>query len=129
MNILERQTDLDFASIEFFDDHVVCTVRENVTIDIDKVVRLHQLYRKHYGEKKYGYIFDRTADSTIDPISYMKCPYYPDVTAFAMVAPDISTKNAIKFEEKFSQKKLHIFETVEEAKDWLTHYHEELGMR
>ena len=128
MNSLVLQTELAFATIEFFETYVVCKIKENAEIGIDRVVMMHKLYREHYGDKQYGYIFDRTLDSTIYPISYMQCPYYPDVTAFAMVAPTISTKNAVKFEDNFAKMKLHIFDTLDEAKDWMEEHNSQLGL-
>lgn len=128
MNSLVQQIKLDFAIVDFHDTYVVCKICSGISIDTEKVVMLHKLYRKYYGEKRYGYIFDRTSDFTIDPISYMQCPYYPDVTAFAIVAPHPTTKKTVLFEQEFAKKRLKIFDTLGEAQAWMEAYNKELGL-
>ena len=114
-----KQTILDFATIDFYESVVVCKINTGVTLNIDEVVILHKIYRKYYGEKKFGYIFDRTNDYTINPLAYIKCPYYPDVTAFAIVTERFSTKRLIEFEENFSKRPLKTFDKLQEAMDWI----------
>lgn len=119
MNTPFLHLELDFAAIEFYDTYVVCKIKTGVFIGIDEVVILHKKYREHYGTKRYGYIFDRTTDYTINPLTYMDCEYYPDVTAFAIVAPTLQTKRIVEFEEKFSKMKLNTFNSLDEAKKWM----------
>ena len=128
MSTLVQQIKLDFATIDLYDTYVVCSVHQGESLDIDRVVLLHKTYRKHYGDKQYGYIFDRTSSFTINPISYMQCPYYPDVTAFAIVAPNPDVKKTVLFEEKFSKMPLLIFDTLEEAQVWMEAHHPKLGI-
>lgn len=123
-----HQTKLDFATVEFFETYVICKIAQNATIGIEEVVALHKLYREYFGTRRYGYIFDRTDDFTIDPLSYMQCPYYPDVTAFAIVAPNPFTKKTVQFEEKFSKMKLKTFDTLEVAQEWMEAYNKDLGL-
>lgn len=121
MKTPNKTLNLEFATIDFYNGVVVCKINAGVSIGIEEVVLLHKTYRKYYGEKKYGYIFDRTKDYTINPLSYMECPYYPDVTAFAIVAKRESTKRTVEFEEKFSKMPLKTFNTLDEAMKWVEH--------
>ena len=123
-----HQTELDFAVVKFFDTYVLCKISQGASVGIEEVVKLHKLYREYYGAKRYGYIFDRTDDFTIDPISYMQCSYYPDVTAFAIIAPNPVTKKTVQFEEKFSKMQLKTFDTLEDAQLWMEAYNIELGI-
>ena len=110
---------LPFATIEFYENYVVCKIKQDLKINIDEVIELHKLYKCFFKNKKYGYIFDRTYDYVLDPIAYMKCQYYSDVKAFAVVAPNPTTKLTVQFEQKFSQRELKIFDTLEEAQKWI----------
>ena len=92
---------LDYAEISFYESYVICKIKDNVTVDTEKVIALHEVYRDYYGANKYGYIFDRTTDYTINIIAYLHCPFYDDVTSFAMVSPNEETKKLIKYEDKF----------------------------
>ncbi len=128
MEPLVQNTKLDFAIVKFYDTYVVCKISQGASIGIEEVTALHKLYRAHYGELKYGYIFDRTTDYTINPISYLQCPYYPDVTAFAIVAPNETTKKMVAYEETFSRMKLKTFDTLAEAQAWMEQYNKALGL-
>ena len=119
MKLPVHHLELEFASIDFYETYLVCKIKAGVSVGIEKVVVLHKAYREHYGAKKYGYIFDRTIDFSINPLTYMECPYYPDVTAFAIVAPNPETKKMVAFEEKFSKMELKTFDTLTEAKRWM----------
>lgn len=111
--------DLPFATIHFYTHYVVCRIRQGIAINTEEVIALHEVYRKRFKEEKYGYIFDRTYDYTINPIAYMECPYYADVQAFAVVAPNPTTKMTVQFEQKFAKRELKIFDTLEEARAWM----------
>tara|TARA_R110001632_G_scaffold71453_1_gene165753 strand:- start:1595 stop:1981 length:387 start_codon:yes stop_codon:yes gene_type:complete len=128
METLVQQIKLDFAIIDLYDTYVVCKVISGESLDIDRVVLLHKTYRAHYGDKKYGYIFDRTSSFTINPIAYMKCPYYPDVTAFAIVAPNPVVRKTVLFEETFSKMPLCIFDTLWDAQAWMENFHQSLSL-
>ncbi|RMA66293.1 hypothetical protein [Ulvibacter antarcticus] len=122
MTTLIHQKKLDFATLDFYDTYVVCKIAQGVAIDTAKVIVLHKIYREYFGDRQYGYIFDRTSDFTINPISYMQCEYYPDLTAFAIVAINSTTKKMVKFEENFSKMPLKTFDTLEEAQIWMEQY-------
>ena len=113
------EIELDFAKICFYDTYVICKINEDTIVDTAKVIALHEVYRDYYGEKKYGYIFDRTSNYAINIIAYMHCPFYSDVTSFAMVAPNEETKKTIKYEEIFSLAPLKVFDTIQEAQRWM----------
>lgn len=106
---------LDFATIEFYKTFVICKMNEGIVLDITKTLSLHENSRSYYNGKKYGFIFDRTVDYTIDPIVYIQCSYYGDINAFYIVAKNPITMQIIKFEQNFSKIKLNIFTTLEEA--------------
>ncbi|MEO9892154.1 hypothetical protein [Aurantibacter sp.] len=114
-----RELELNFAKIYFYETYVVCKIKDHTIVDTAKVISLHEVYREFYGQKKYGYIFDRTANYTINIIAYMHCPFYSDVSSFAMVAPNEETKKTIKYEEIFSLVPLRIFDTMYEAQHWM----------
>ena len=128
MPTINNKIELSFATVEFYKNYLVCSVKPGESIGINRVVELHKMYRAYFGKRRYGYIFDRTTDYTINPISYMECPYYPDVTAFAIVAPNPETKKTVLFEEKFSKKELKMFDTLIEAKQWMEAFNKELGL-
>jgi len=111
-----QKKELDFAIIEFYNTFVVFKINEGVVLDIIKVIALHEESRAFYKGLKYGFIFDRTIDYTIDPIVYLQCPYYADISAMFVVAEKLTTKEIVQFEQKFSKYKLTIFDTLEQAK-------------
>lgn len=113
------QKKLHFTALDFYDTYVVCRIKQGIIINIEEVNALHEIYREHFKGKKFGYIFDRTYDYTLNPIAYMECRYYADVTAFAVVAPNPTTKQTIQFEQKFAKRELKIFDTLTDAQQWM----------
>ncbi len=128
MSSIINELDLVFATVSFCDNYVICKIAEGLTIGNDEVRELHETYRLYYGNKRYGYIFDRTTDFTINPISYMQCPYYPDVTAFAIVAPNNRTKQTVEFEQQFSKMPLRTFDSLDEATAWMEDFNSKLDL-
>ncbi len=114
-----KQVKLDFALLDFYDTYVVCKINQGGLLNTPEIINLHKIYKAHFNGKKYGYIFDRTTDYTVDPMGYMKCPYYADVRAFAVVAPNPCTKQTVLFEQKFSERELKLFDTLEDAMKWM----------
>ncbi|WP_035326054.1 hypothetical protein [Dokdonia donghaensis] len=90
-------------------------MKEGIVLDIKKTIDLHEHSRSFYNGLKYGFIFDRTVDFTIDPIVYMKCPYYPDINALHIVADKITTKKVIHFEQNFTKYPIKLFKTLDNA--------------
>ncbi len=119
MSKVTRQIELDFTTLDFYDTCVVCKIKQGVVLNIEDIINLHEIYRAHFKGKKYGYIFDRTTDYTVDPIGYMQCPFYADVTAFAVVTSNPTTKQIVQFEQKFAKRELKLFDTLEEAQQWM----------
>lgn len=119
MTPIIEQIKLHSATLEFYSTYVVCKIKQGTVLDITEIESLHEIYRLHFEGRRYGYIFDRTTDYTVDPIGYMKCPYYSDVTAFAVVAPNPTTKQTVQFEQKFAKRELKIFDTLIDAQQWM----------
>ncbi|AEE19027.1 hypothetical protein JM84_0619 [Dokdonia sp. Hel_I_63] len=115
MDDFSHTKDLYFATIEFYKTYVVCKMNEGIVLDIPKALALHEQSRSFYNGLKYGFIFDRTIDYTIDPIVYIQCPYYADINAMFIVAEKNATKQIVQFEQNFSKYKLTVFNTLEEA--------------
>lgn len=115
MSNLIQVKKLSFATIEFYKTFIICKMKEGIVLDISKTIELHEQSRAFYNGLKYGFIFDRTVDFTIDPIVYMKCPYYPDISALHIVADNISTKKVIHFEQNFTKYPIKLFSTIDEA--------------
>lgn len=115
MSNLIQVKKLPFVTIEFYKTFIICKMKEGIVLDISKTAELHQQSRPFYNGLKYGFIFDRTVDFTIDPIVYMKCPYYPDINALHIVADKITTKRVIHFEQNFTKYPIKLFSTIDEA--------------
>ncbi|WP_339845878.1 hypothetical protein [Dokdonia sp. Asnod3-C12] len=115
MDDLLQKKDLNFAIIEFYKTYVVCKMNEGIVLDVPKAIALHEQSRPFYNGLKYGFIFDRTIDYTIDPIVYIQCPYYADINAMFVVAQKFNTKQIVQFEQNFSKYKLTVFDTLKEA--------------
>ena len=115
MRNLIQVKNLPFATIEFYKTFVICKMKEGIVLDIKKTIDLHEHSRSFYNGFKYGFIFDRTVDFTIDPIAYMKCPYYPDINALHIVTEKITTKKIVYFEQSFTKYPIKLFNTIDEA--------------
>lgn len=115
MNNLIQVKDLCFASIEFYETFIVCKIKEGIVLDLPKTVSLHEESRSFYNGLKYGFIFDRTIDFTIDPLVYLQCPYYPDINALFVVANTFQTREIVRFEQKFSDYKIKTFFCLDSA--------------
>ncbi len=106
---------LPFATIEFYKTFIVCKMKEGIVLDISKTIELHEQSRPFYNGLKYGFIFDRTVDFTIDPIAYMKCPYYPDINGLYIVTDKMTTQKIVYFEQSFTKYPIKLFNTIDEA--------------
>ncbi len=115
MDNLLQVKKLPFATIEFYKTFIICKMEEGIVLDITKTIALHEQSRTFYNGLKYGFIFDRNVDFTIDPIVYMKCPYYPDINALYIVTNKITTKKVVHFEQNFTKYPIKLFTTLDKA--------------
>lgn len=114
-----HQVTFPFAALDFYRTHAVCKVKQGVLLNLKEVEALHKDCYKYFDSKKYGYILDRTTDYTIDPLVYLKYPYCGNVSRFAIVAPHSSTKSIVQFEQKFTERELTVFDSLEQAQEWM----------
>jgi hypothetical protein len=114
-----KQIDTDYVHINFLDDKTVLVeVREGVEIDYDKASNVIRLINDKM-KSDYGIISNRKADYSIVPHQvYDVLNSIENLKAIAIVVTK-RTFLPLTSEQKFFNKKLEAFETIQEAHKWI----------
>lgn len=119
MTTLKQQLSLGFTTLHFYENYVVSTIEEGVSIGEEDVDKLEAVTREYYKKCIFGYLINRQNHYSVNPLIYLNASKIPKLVGIAMVYnTDLKKMNAI-FEKKFFDKPFHVFNNMEPAEIWL----------
>ncbi|WP_031425675.1 hypothetical protein [Flavimarina sp. Hel_I_48] len=110
--------ELDFAKIEFFENYVITSVHDNITIDKEHFALYKELFTAYFQERPYVYISNRAKGYTVNPIAYIHFEFSDILKGVAIVTSGKTKVSNAKFEKRFMAKPFRVFLTLEEAIQW-----------
>ncbi len=112
--------DNEIAYMEFHDNYVISSIKEDVLFDVEELHYMLGVLDKEFKNKKFGYIANRIYSYNMNPIStYPLSSFHENLSAMAIVCySDVSRKTAL-YEKSFFKKPFEVFDEIEDAKKWV----------
>ncbi|MFD2518858.1 hypothetical protein [Salinimicrobium flavum] len=110
--------DLDFTTLQFFEDYVISRLKEDIVFDVPQVAELVEVCTNHYGKKEFVYISKREYNYNVNPTIYFKLEQAKFLKGIAVVSQKASSLNMAHFEKNFSKVPYEVFLELEDAMEW-----------
>ncbi|MEM6515863.1 MAG: hypothetical protein AAF688_06735 [Bacteroidota bacterium] len=110
---------LAFCKVEVFQNYMVVIVDEGETIDMPKTQQLINLSKSLFPVKPFVYVTHRVNSYAVDPKVYEPTSKIKNLAGFCVVSLNFMAKTAAEIESLFIKKPFAIFDTMEEAENWI----------
>ena len=111
--------DLEICEISIYDNYVINQIKEGIHIEVPHVESLEALINKHLKNQPFIYISNRVHSYSFDPLVHQSINKIENLIATAIITNDKTKQDIVQFEKRFSNKKIMIYESLEEAISWV----------
>jgi len=108
----------DFCDIEIYEDYVVVTINEGVTVMPKHNTILINIVDTYFRHREFVYITHRVNSYAVDPSIYLETSKIKNLRVFVVVSKDYKAKANAEVEMLFFNKPFKIFDDLQEAKEW-----------
>lgn len=115
-----KTIETDFAKLNFYGQFVITEMNEGVDLDENHVDIMTRFAVDFYGDKPFGYISNRIHSYSVNPVIYFKISNIKNLAAFAVVSTRSIVSYNVKIEKAFMTKPYELFDTLDEAVNWVT---------
>lgn len=110
---------LDFCSLELFDNYVICIVNEGETVCEKNSAKQTKFLLNYFKEKPFVYITNRINSYSVDPLIYNTSSKITSLLGFGVITYDTIALNTIEIEKPFFKgKPFKTFEDINDAINW-----------
>jgi len=110
--------EMDFCTLLFYDNYVICYVDENENVTIKKSNNQTDVILDYYKEKPFVYITHRINNYSVDPNIYSDSSRINTLLGFVVVSKELpAVRNALS-ERLHLNKPFEIFEEIDDAILW-----------
>ena len=110
---------LDFCSLELFDNYVICIINDGETIGMHKSLNQTEFLLDYYNNKPFIYITNRINSYSVDPLIYKESCKIENLLGFAVVSNNVIVLNNVEIEKRFFKgKPFKPFTDLQEAINW-----------
>lgn len=109
----------DFCDMHIYNNYLIVIMNEGVTITPSHNQVLLNIVDTYYRKKKFVYISHRLNSYSVDPAIYFETSKIENLCGFAVVSKDFKAKSNAEIEKLFFDKPFEIFNTVEDAVEWV----------
>ncbi len=84
--VVVKEYVLDIGTVQVFDDYMVATYNEGVTVTLERVYQLIGISEIHFRDRPFGFISNRKNSYAIDPTIYNYVRELQNLKAYAIVS-------------------------------------------
>lgn len=110
----------EFGDIELFDNYLITTMRQGITVVPRYNQELVALANSHFAGKPFAYITHRKNSYAVDPSIYYKTSKIENLAAFAVVSTKPIDEKIVAIEKIFLDKPFQLFTEMEDAISWVS---------
>lgn len=114
----EAKSIMDIGTLIFFKKFALMNVKEGAHLGLDQIQKLEILLTQYYEDRPYGYICNKENSYSVNPIGYRALNKMTQLKCFAVIK-DFANTHALQVERHFIKKPFKVFNTFEEAVDWI----------
>ncbi|WP_432410734.1 hypothetical protein [Rasiella sp. SM2506] len=115
---LKKVISFEFGEIELFDNYLVTTMKQGITVIPKYNDELVTLANSHFEGRPFAYITHRKNSYAVDPSIYYKTSKIESLVAFAVVSNKPIDKKIVAIEKIFLDKPFQLFSDMEDAISW-----------
>ena len=108
---------LDFATIQLYENYVISSIREGVTLTQQQLDIFFEIFNTYYNEKPFVSIANRENDYSLDP-NLLKSKRHPSLLGIGVVCYNQRSRQTAQFEKNFYNGPFEIFDSLEDAINW-----------
>jgi len=114
-----KSVNLEFTSLEFYNNYVVSVVNEDTVFSHSQFMTIAETCSEFYNGKKFIYISSRKNNYNVNPTVYVKLEEIrKNLIGIAIVSDKVASLKMAEFERNFSKAEFKIFLELDEAKEW-----------
>lgn len=110
----------EFVKLYFYEKFVIAEIKEGIDLNEEHVDVLIQSSLDFYGVKPFGYITNKVNSYSVNPVIFFKTSKIKNLVALAAVSTNSLDRYNIQLERAFSTKPHELFDSIEEAVNWVT---------
>jgi hypothetical protein len=110
---------LDFITFEFHDNYVIAELAPDLNVDAEKVDKMIEALREHFGDSPYAYISNRVNDYSLDPTQTRRLITETNLKLAAFVLKRSFSMESLETERMFYNIPIRSFTEIEGAEDWV----------
>ena len=118
--IAPKLLSLDYGDIELFDNYLIATMHQGITVKPEYNQELVTLATTHFSGKPFAYITNRKNSYAVDPSIYYKTSKIENLVAFAVVSKNPIAEKTVAVEKIFLDKPFQLFTEMDEAINWVS---------
>ncbi|MFD1063724.1 hypothetical protein ACFQ1Q_10750 [Winogradskyella litorisediminis] len=112
--------DVNIGKLYFFEKFVIGEFNEGITIDFENFKETSRLISKHFSDKDFGFIANRTHSYSLNLIDAKHFNrLFPNLKAYAVVSDALFAKGVFEVENQFFTYNRKIFKVLDEAIMWV----------
>lgn len=114
-----KSVDLEFTSLEFYNNYAVSVVKEDTVFSHSQFMTIAETCSDFYNGKKFVYISSRKNNYNVNPTVYVKLEEIrKNLIGIAIVSDKVASLKMAEFERNFSKAEFKIFLELDEAVEW-----------
>ncbi|RKS52925.1 hypothetical protein BC962_1169 [Gillisia mitskevichiae] len=114
-----KSVDLEFTSLEFYNNYAVSVVKEDTVFSQSQFMTIAEACSDFYNGKKFVYISSRKNNYNVNPTVYVKLEEIrKNLIGIAIVSDKVASLKMAEFERNFSKAEFKIFLELDEAVEW-----------
>ncbi len=117
--VVVKEYVLDIGTVQVFDDYMVATYNEGVTVTLERVYQLIGISEIHFRDRPFGFISNRKNSYAIDPTIYNYVRELQNLKAYAIVSVKEMDMHNFTIEKMFYKKPMKFFIDYNNALAWV----------
>lgn len=117
--VVVREYRLDIGTVQVFDDYMVSSFDEGVTVTLERAYQIIGISEIHFRDRNFGYISLRKNSYAVDPTIYNYVRGMDNLKAFAIVSKKEIDMHNFKIEKLFYKKHMEFFIEFDNALAWV----------
>ena len=118
MESLLKTIELKDTSLQFYSNHVISNVKEDVIFEDYHVEQILRICKVVFDFRPFVYISNRKLAYNVNPIIYFGLKDFKELAGIAIICKDLMGQKTAHFEKQFSPVPFDIFNNMEEAITW-----------
>lgn len=119
-HILIKAYKLDFGYVEIYPKFAIGVINDSIDLSLENLSDLTSITDIYFRDKDFAYISLRKNSYAVNPILYNYVKEIGNLKKIAVVSNKEIFKHNFKIEKYFYGKEMKLFESIENAVEWVT---------